>query len=301
MQSEWQPLYRANPFARDTDGQQTCPMQRRFAQVDVFSQQRYLGNSLAVVVDGEGLATEQMQRFARWTNLAETTFLLRPSDPSADYRVRIFTPGAELPFAGHPTLGSAHAWLANGGTPRHPDRIVQECGVGLVEVRRDGEALSFAAPPLLRGGPADDGTLQQAADALGIDRSAIVDAQWADNGPGWLAVLLGSAEEVLALRPSTTQLSIGVAGLRPTGSAFACEVRVFFSEGGTTVEDPVTGSLNASMAQWLIATGRLQAPYLVSQGTAIGRAGVVRITADDSGGVWVGGHVTTCIEGVVEL
>lgn len=276
-------------------------MQRRFAQVDVFSQQRYLGNSLAVVVDGEGLDSEQMQRFARWTNLAETTFLLPPTEPSADYRVRIFTPGAELPFAGHPTLGSAHAWLANGGTPTTPGRIVQECGVGLVEVRQEGDALSFAAPPLLRGGPADDATVQQAADALGIDRSAIVDAQWADNGPGWLAVLMASADEVLALRPRTTPLSIGVAGAYPTGSAFVCEVRAFFSEDGTTVEDPVTGSLNASMAQWLIGTGRLAAPYLVSQGTAIGRAGVVHISTDAAGTVWVGGHVTTCIEGTVEL
>lgn len=289
------------PFVRRADDQQTWPVQRRFAQVDVFSRQRYLGNSLAVVVDGEGLDSTEMQRFARWTNLAETTFLLAPSNPAADYRVRIFTPGAELPFAGHPTLGSAHAWLVSGGTPRRPDAIVQECGVGLVTVRREGDALSFAAPPLLRGGPADDATLQQAADALGIDQSAIVDAQWADNGPGWLAVLLQSADDVLALRPRTTPLSIGVAGPHPAGSAFAYEVRVFFSENGTTVEDPVTGSLNASMAQWLIGTGRMTAPYLVSQGTAIGRAGVVRITTDDSGGVWVGGHVTTCIAGTVEL
>lgn len=276
-------------------------MQRRFAQVDVFSEQRLLGNALAVVVDGHDLDTVEMQRFANWTNLSETTFLLPPSDPAADYRVRIFTPAAELPFAGHPTLGSAHTWLAFGDTPRHPDRIVQECGVGLVTVRRDGDALTFAAPPLLRGGPADDATLQEAADSLGIDRAAIIDAQWADNGPGWLAVLLASADEVLALQPRTMRLSIGVAGLYPPGSPFACEVRVFFSENGNTFEDPVTGSLNASMAQWLISSGRLAAPYTVSQGTAIGRAGVVHITADDAGGVWVGGHVSTCITGTVEL
>lgn len=276
-------------------------MQRRFAQVDVFSRQPYLGNALAVVVDSDGLDTEAMQRFARWTNLSETTFLLPPTDPSADYRVRIFTPGGELPFAGHPTLGSAHAWLEHGGEARRPGLVVQECGVGLVHIRRAGESLSFAAPPLLRGGPVDDATLHRAAEELGIDRESIVDAQWADNGPGWLAVLLSSAEEVQALKPRVTSLELGVAGPHPAGSEFAYDVRVFFPENNFTVEDPVTGSLNASMAQWLIGTGRMTAPYTVSQGTAIGRAGVVHITCDESGAVWVGGHVTTCIEGTVEL
>ena len=276
-------------------------MQRRFAQFDVFTDRPYFGNPLAVVVDAEGLDTPAMQRFANWTNLSETTFLLPPTDPSADYRVRIFTPAAELPFAGHPTLGSAHAWLAHGGVPRMGGVVVQECGVGLVSIRRDGDALAFAAPALLRGGPVDEATVQEAADALGIERSAVVDAAWADNGPGWLGLLLGSAEEVLAIRPNPMRLTIGVAGPYPAGSPHAYEVRAFYSEGGTTFEDPVTGSLNASLAQWLIGSGRFTAPYLASQGAALGRAGVVRITTDDEGAVWVGGDVATCISGTVEL
>ena len=179
--------------------------------------------------------------------------------------------------------------------------MVQECGVGLVTLRRDGDSLAFAAPPLLRGGPADEATVQEAADALGIDRSAVLDAAWADNGPGWLGLLLGSAEEVLAIRPNAMRLTIGVAGAYPAGSPFAYEVRAFYSEGGMTFEDPVTGSLNASLAQWLIGSGRFSAPYLASQGTAIGRAGVVRITSDEAGAVWVGGDVANCIAGTVEL
>ena len=276
-------------------------MQRRFAQLDVFTDRPYFGNPLAVVVDGDGLDTAAMQRFANWTNLSETTFLLPPTDPGADYRVRIFTPAAELPFAGHPTLGSAHAWLAHGGVPQREGVVAQECGVGLVTLRRDGDSLAFAAPPLLRGGPADEATVQEAADALGIDRSAVLDAAWADNGPGWLGLLLGSAEEVLAIRPNAMRLTIGVAGAYPAGSPFAYEVRAFYSEGGMTFEDPVTGSLNASLAQWLIGSGRFSAPYLASQGTAIGRAGVVRITTDEAGAVWVGGDVANCIAGTVEL
>ncbi len=276
-------------------------MQRRFAQLDVFTDQPYLGNALAVVVDGDGLSTDEMQRFANWTNLSETTFLVPPTDPAADYRVRIFTPVAELPFAGHPTLGSAHAWLGHGGAPRQEGVVVQQCGVGLVPVRRDGAGLAFAAPSLLRGGPVDDATLHEAVAALGIGRDDVVDAAWADNGPGWLGLLLRSADAVLALRPGAMRLSIGVAGLHPPGSPFAYEVRAFYSEAGMTFEDPVTGSLNASMAQWLIATGRAHAPYTVSQGTAIGRAGRVRIATDEAGAVWVGGDVVTCISGSVEL
>jgi PhzF family phenazine biosynthesis protein len=242
-----------------------------------------------------------MQRFANWTNLSETTFLLPPTDPAADYRVRIFTPVAELPFAGHPTLGSAHAWLAHGGVPRRAGEVVQECGVGLVSIRVDGDALAFAAPPLLRGGPVDEATLQQAVDELGIHRDDVVDATWADNGPGWLGLLLRSADEVLAIRPNAMRLTIGVVGPYPDGSPYAYEVRALYSDSGLTLEDPVTGSLNASLAQWLIATGRFTAPYVASQGTVLGRAGKVRITTDDAGAVWVGGDVVVCISGTVEL
>ena len=284
-------------------------MQRRFVQVDVFSERPYFGNPLAVVVDGDGLDTADMQRFAKWTNLSETTFLLPPSDPAADYRVRIFTPANELPFAGHPTLGSAHAWLAHGGVPRGEGQIVQECGAGLVPIRRDGATLAFGAPPLLKGGPADEATIDEAAESLGIGREAIVDAAWADNGPGWLAVLRGSADEVLAIAPRTMRMSIGVAGPHPSGSPFAYEVRAFFSAGGMTFEDPVTGSLNASLAQWLIASGRFTAPYRASQGAAIGHAGVIHVSIDatgdqagnEAGKVWIGGAVTTCIAGSVDL
>jgi len=276
-------------------------MVRRFAQLDVFSKIPYRGNPLAVVVDGEGLGTSDMQRFANWTNLSETTFLLPPSHSDADYRVRIFTPTEELPFAGHPTLGSASAWLAHGGRPRAKDSIVQECGVGLVEVRRDGDSLSFRAPSLLRSGPVDERLIVEMAESLGIDRRGIVDSAWVDNGPGWLGILLESADEVLAIRPRATNLSIGVVGPHSAGGPFAYEVRAFYSAAGTTLEDPVTGSLNASLAQWLIATGRFTAPYLVSQGTALGRAGVVRVSSDETGDVWIGGDVTICITGTVEI
>jgi len=276
-------------------------VQRRFTQVDVFSSQPYLGNPLAVVVDADGLDTQDMQRFAKWTNLSETTFLLPPTDPGADYRVRIFTPASELPFAGHPTLGSAHAWLAHGGVPQHDDQVVQQCGVGLVTVRRGVDGLAFGAPALLKGGPADEATVREAADSLRVARDAIIAAEWVDNGPGWLGLLFRSAEEVLAIKPGPMQLSIGVAGPHAPGSPFAYEVRAFYSANGTTFEDPVTGSLNASLAQWLIGSGRFTAPYLAVQGTAIGYSGLVRITTDESGDVWVGGDVTTCIAGTVEL
>ncbi len=277
-------------------------MQRRFSQLDVFTDRPYFGNPLAVVVDGDGLSDDEMRRFANWTNLSETTFLLPPTDPAADYRVRIFTPGTELPFAGHPTLGSCHAWLAHGGVPRRADRVVQECGVGLVEIEvgPDGE-LAFAAPPLLRGGSLDAADLAAAVDALGIEPGAVVDSAWVDNGPGWMAILLGSADEVLAIRPKPTDLKIGVVGPHPAGARHAYEVRAFFSENGATFEDPVTGSLNASVAQWLIGSGRFAAPYLASQGAALGRAGEVAISCDVSGAVWVGGAVVTCIAGRVRL
>ena len=276
-------------------------MKRRFVQVDVFGENPYRGNPLAVIVDAEGLTTSDMQTFAKWTNLSETTFLFPPTHASADYRVRIFTPTEELPFAGHPTLGSAHAWLTNGGVPKDGNTIVQDCKVGLIGVRREENSLSFAAPPLLRSGPIDDAVLHEAAESLGISRDAIIDAAWIDNGPGWMGILLASADEVLAIQPKPMKLALGVAGAHTTESRFAYEVRAFYSSNGITLEDPVTGSLNASLAQWLISSGRFNAPYLVSQGTAIGYAGVVKVDVDDSQVVWIGGNVATCISGEVDI
>jgi len=276
-------------------------MARPFHQVDVFTTAPYHGNPVAVVLDAEGLDTEQMQRFAHWTNLSETTFVLPPTDPGADYRVRIFTPVAELPFAGHPTLGTCHAWLAATGTPRITRDFVQESAAGLVRVRQTPDGLAFAAPPLLRDGPVEESLLERIADLLGIPRTGIVDAQWADNGPGWVAVLLESAEAVLALRPGSVDLDIGVVGPYPPGSPQAFEVRAFFPKNGATAEDPVTGSLNASLAPWLLRTGRASAPYVVSQGTALGRAGRVHVSRDSGGVIWVGGGTVTCVVGQVEL
>ena len=276
-------------------------MTRPFSQVDVFTSTAYRGNPVAVVLDADGLLTAEMQRFAHWTNLSETTFVLPPADPGADYRVRIFTPVAELPFAGHPTLGTCHAWLAAGGTPRQPDVIVQECGAGLVTLRRTPDGLAFAAPPVLRDGPVDAGLLAHIASVLGIDRSAIVDASWADNGPGWVAVLLDSADAVLAVKPGPTDLNLGVVGPYPVSSPAAFEVRAFFPKDGITVEDPVTGSLNASLAAWLLRTGRAVAPYVASQGTALGRAGRIHVSRDADGTIWVAGGTVTCVSGQVEL
>ncbi|MCW2801397.1 MAG: phenazine biosynthesis protein PhzF [Aeromicrobium sp.] len=277
-------------------------MQRAFAEVDVFTDRPYYGNPLAVVIDGDGLSDAEMQRFANWTNFSETTFIQRPTDPSADYRVRIFTTTSELPFAGHPTIGSCHTWLASGGVAKRSGTIVQECGVGLVTIRADGDGrLAFAAPSLLRGGPLDEATLAAAVDALGIDRAAVLDSAWIDNGPGWLGVLLASAEQVLAIRPGNTELKIGVIGAHPAGWPAAYEVRAFFPADGVTGEDPVTGSLNASAAQWLIATGRFSPPYLATQGTVLGRAGRVYVSADADGQVWIAGDAVTCVTGTVEL
>jgi PhzF family phenazine biosynthesis protein len=276
-------------------------MLRPFTQVDVFTATPYHGNPLAVVLDGEGLTTEEMQRFAAWTNLSETTFLLPPSTPAADYKVRIFTPATELPFAGHPTLGSCHAWLEAGGAPRQEGQIVQECGAGLVRVRRSDGRLAFHTPPLLRSGPVEEPLVEQITEALGIGRGDVVDVEWADNGPGWVAVLLADADAVLALRPGTVPCDVGVAGPYPEGAECAYEVRAFFPYQGATVEDPVTGSLNASLAQWLLRTGRAKAPYVAGQGTALGRSGRVHISADAEENVWVGGSVVTCVTGRVEL
>lgn len=286
-------------------------MGRAFRQVDVFTARQYFGNPVAVVLDGEGLTNDEMQRFTRWTNLSEATFVLPPTDPEADYRVRIFTTASataarssspsELLFAGHPTLGTCHAWLEASAEPKRADRVLQECGAGLVPVRRGADGLAFAAPPLIRSGPVDEPLVQHIASVLGIDRAEIVDAAWADNGPGWVAVLLASAQAVGALEPGFVDLDLGVVGPYPPGSSAAFEVRAFFPRNGATAEDPVTGSLNASLAQWLLATNRATAPYVVSQGTALGRSGRVHISRDDDGTIWVGGGTVTCISGHVEL
>jgi PhzF family phenazine biosynthesis protein len=274
---------------------------RPFAQVDVFTTVPYRGNPVAVVLDGSGLSTAQMQRLAHWTNLSETTFVLPPTAPDADYRVRIFTPVAELPFAGHPTLGTCHAWLDGGGEPRDGDAIVQECGAGLVPIRRTPDGLAFAAPPLIRSGPVEEPLVQEIAAALGVERSEIVDAAWADNGPGWVALMLESAEAVLALRPRFIDLDVGVVGPSPEDADEAFEVRAFFPKDGVLLEDPVTGSLNASLAQWLLGSGRADAPYVARQGTALGRAGRVHVSRGGDGVIWVAGGTVTCVAGEVAL
>jgi PhzF family phenazine biosynthesis protein len=275
-------------------------VRRAFQQVDVFTTEAYGGNPVAVVLDGDGLDDEQMQRFARWTNLSETTFLLPPTADGADYRVRIFTPTKELPFAGHPTLGTCHAWLSTDGDETASDPIVQECEAGLIEIRRTPDGLAFAAPPLVRYGPVEETLVEHIASVLRIARGAIVDAHWVDNGPGWVAVLLGSADDVLALRPVGVDLDLGVVGPCAPGSAEAFEVRAFYPLNGSTAEDPVTGSLNASLAEWLLATGRATTPYVARQGTALARAGRVHVSkVDDT--IWIGGGTITCIAGDVEI
>ena len=285
---------------------------RPFQQVDVFTDVPYRGNPLAVVADGEGLTGAEMQHFTNWTNLSEATFLLPPTQPGADYKVRIFSPGRELPFAGHPTLGSCHAWLQAGGRPRG-EFIVQECGVGLVKLRRQGERLAFAAPPLRRSGPLPDDDVALIARGLGVARSDIVGHSWCDNGPNWRGVLLKSAEQVLALKPDASILAgldigvvgprgkVGVVGSRPAGDDIAFEVRAFFPGNNGMTEDPVTGSLNAALAQWLIGAGIAAPRYVASQGTALGRAGRVHVERDASGETWIGGACVTCVQGEVRL
>ncbi|MFK0007630.1 PhzF family phenazine biosynthesis protein [Paenarthrobacter sp. NPDC090520] len=275
---------------------------RPFHQVDVFSDRPYFGNPLAVVVDAEGLSTETMQHYANWTNLSETTFLLPPTDPRADYRVRIFTASEEFPFAGHPTLGSAHTWLQAGGVPKSQGVVVQECGAGLVQVKHDGGRLAFAAPPLTRFGPVEPEIRGQLAAALQVPDEAILDASWLVNGPEWIGVLLDSAEQVLALEPDVAamgDLKVGVIGPHAEGSSTDFEVRTFVP-GDAMVEDPVTGSFNAGAAQWLIGSGRAPQEYVAAQGTVLGRAGRIHVKAQD-GEIWVGGASVTCIEGTVLL
>lgn len=290
---------------------------RPFKQVDVFTAVPYRGNPLAVVLDGERLDTAQMQRFTDWTNLSEATFLLPPTAAGraagASYRVRIFCPGRELPFAGHPTLGSCHAWLearAAAGEPPPPEIIVQECGAGLVRIRRDGDRLAFAAPALRRSGPLAEDDVDRIARGLDLARADILHHAWCDNGPLWRAVLLRSAEQVLALRPDPSVLAgmdLGVVGpwARPaaeasTADAPAFELRAFFPGNSGLTEDPVTGSLNAAVAQWLIGAGLAPPRYVAAQGTAMGRAGRVFVTQADDG-PWIGGHSVTCVDGLVHL
>jgi len=276
---------------------------RPFRLVDVFGTRPFTGNPLPVVGDADGLGTEQMLSITRWFNHSETTFLLPATDPSADYRVRIFTPALELPFAGHPTLGSAHAWLEAGGKPKRDGVVVQECGAGLVTIRRDHDRLSFAAPPLIRGGQPTEQEVAQVAKLLQIDRAAIVDAVWADNGPGWIAVMLESAEAVLAVEPTRYypgRIDIGIVGPHPAGAETAFELRaIFYDSQGTLIEDPVTGSLNASVGQWLFATGRASGRYLAAQGTRLGRTGRIHVEQDDEGQVWVGGATHTIVSNAV--
>jgi PhzF family phenazine biosynthesis protein len=276
-------------------------MIRQFRQVDVFATVPYRGNPVAVVLGGDGLSTEEMQRFANWTNLSETTFVLEPTAADADYQLRIFTPSRELSFAGHPTLGSCHAWLEAGGCPRRPGVVVQQCGVGLIRVRRLEAGLAFAAPPLLRGEPVDEDLAIRLAAMLGIARRDIVQARWADNGPGWLGVMLESAEAVLKLRPPAIEVDVGVFGPYPPGSREAFEVRAFFRSNGVTVEDPVCGSFNSSLARWALTAGLARAPYVVSQGTVLGRSGRVHVSQDADGEIWIGGGAMTCVTGVAEL
>ena len=276
-------------------------MTRPFKLVDVFGTDDFSGNPLAVVAGAEGLSTDEMQRITRWLNLSETAFLLAPTDDHADYRVRIFTLAHELPFAGHPTLGSCHAWLEAGGTPRNPDMVVQECGAGLVEIRRDGDRLAFAAPPLIRSGVPTETELAEVTALLRIDRAAVVEARWVDNGPGWIALLLSSAAEVLAVdyaRYHHRQIDVGIVGPHPAGSNVAFEIRAIFSDAhGALIEDPVTGSLNASVGQWLFASGRATGRYIAAQGSCIGRSGRVEVTQDEHGQVWVGGRTVTLFDG----
>lgn len=280
--------------------------QRPFKQVDVFTPVAYLGNPLAVVLDASGLSDAQMQHFAHWTNLSETTFVLPPTTDAADYRVRIFTPGGELPFAGHPTLGTCHSWLQAGGKPRRGDVIVQECKQGLVHLRRDGERLAFAAPASRRSAPSAT-TLAQIAKALGIQASQLIAAQALDNGPVWTALLLDSTDTVLAIEPDHALLrtnghKVGIAARYADAARGEpmLEVRAFADPVGIP-EDPVTGSLNASMAQWLIDEGHMPQQYIAAQGARLGRAGRVHIERDANGEVWVGGSTVTCIEGTVFL
>lgn len=275
-------------------------MDHDFYLVDVFGVANFSGNPLAVVLGATDLDGEAMQKIARWLNFSETSFLLPPTTDQADYRVRIFTLEREMPFAGHPTLGSCRAWLAGGGAQTQDDFVTQECGAGLVRIRSQ-PGLAFAAPPLLRKGNVEATMVAEIADILNISVAQVVDAQWVDNGPGWVAVLLSSAAEVLqieAKRQHTVRADIGVVGPHPAGGNAAFELRAFFTDHrGALIEDPVTGSLNASVAQWLILTGRAKPPYETAQGTRLGRTGRIQVTTDSRGDVWIGGNARILFQG----
>lgn len=280
-------------------------MRLPFRQVDVFGDEPFSGNPVAVVLEAGEVDTDTMRRISVWSNLSECTFIVPVKDPAADYRVRIFSLTAELPFAGHPTLGTARAWLAAGGIPKRAGVVTQECGAGLVPIRIDGDSLAFAAPPRTRSGPVAPGYLADVIDVLGVDRDRVVDAEWLDNGPGWVGVLFDSAEAVLDLVPDASrrpgQWDIGVIGPATPESDHRFEVRAFFTDGGGALrEDPVTGSLNAAAAQWLLATGRADAPYTAHQGTALGRHGRIRITRD-GGYIWVGGRTYVTVTGTIDV
>lgn len=272
-----------------------------FRQVDVFAPEPFVGNPVAIVHDADGWTDAEMSALARWTNLSETAFLLSSAVADADYRLRIFSPHGELAFAGHPTIGGAHAWLEHGGRPLAADRLVQECGIGLVELRRQGSYLAFKAPAFLRSGAVDNVTLIRAIAALGISVGDVVHANWIDNGPGWLGIVLRSAEKVLAIRPDFVamgELRIGVIGAHESGGPADYEVRAFEPELAVG-EDPVTGSLNAGFGMWLIGAGLAPASFRVRQGTALGRRGEVQVSTDDNGDIWVGGESRTLISGSI--
>jgi PhzF family phenazine biosynthesis protein len=280
-------------------------MNRRFRQVDVFGNDPCTGNPVAVVLDAEGLDDQTMRRFSVWSNLSECTFVLAPTHPDADYRVRIFSLNTELPFAGHPTLGTARAWLDAGGEPRDHSLVVQECPAGLIEVRIEPDRLAFAAPPRLRSGPVDADLLAAVIDVLGVPPEQVIDAEWLDNGPGWVGVLLDHARTVVQLRPDASahpgRWDIGVIGAHDPDADTAFEVRAFFTDGSAPLrEDPVTGSLNAAAAQWLIASGRTSAPYVAAQGTAIGREGRVHVSSS-ADRLWVGGRAKIVASGTITL
>jgi PhzF family phenazine biosynthesis protein len=277
-------------------------MTRRFRLVDVFGEGPLMGNPLAVVVDSEGLSTDDMLDITRWVGFSETTFLVPADEPEADYRVRIFTLAGELPFAGHPTLGTCHVWQSVSGETTHD--ITQQCGASLVRLRRAGDLILFEAPPLIRDGPVGEDDLVRFTAILGIEPSSVVSARWVDNGPGWVGLQLGDADTVLGLEPDLSrdpgegEVDLGVVGRYPQGSDCAVEVRAFFSDHrGRLLEDPVTGSLNASLAQWLTGNGTLPGSYVASQGTRLDRRGRVRVETDDRGAIWIGGRVFDVVTG----
>lgn len=272
-----------------------------FQLVDVFGATPFSGNPLAVVALPEDRDTETLQRITRWLNLSETAFLLPQTEPGADYRVRIFTLDRELPFAGHPTLGSCHAWLALGGSSQNPGHIIQQCGAGLIPIRQGAGGLAFAAPPLIRSGPVAPAALAEACSVLGITTDSVVAARWIDNGPGWLGIQLASAEAVIAIEPARShhsRIDLGLVGFHPAGHNHAYEVRAIFSDPyGALIEDPVTGSLNATVAQWMIEEGLVSPPYMATQGICLGRLGQISIDQDTDGTIWIGGRTETLFEG----